>query len=145
MFLFRSQERPYLCEESNVVSSVLLCHITLSLCFCISSVNWCTHVVLISYSLPPFDILIVYACTCLYSLCNALCQPKFHVCDNKVLTYLLTYLKRACFTGTLVREEDNNHYMYLAVENVKTNTATYCVYHHQHIQHWSRLTIIVGD
>ena len=61
MFLVRSQERPYLCEETNFVCSILLCHITLCLCFCISSVNWCTYVVLIS--LPPFDILIVYACT----------------------------------------------------------------------------------
>ena len=94
MFLFRSQERPYLCEESNIVCSVLLCHITLCLCFCISSVNWCTHVVLISYSLPPFDILIVYACTYVCILYAMLfVNPNFmYVTIKYLLTYLLTYL-----------------------------------------------------
>ena len=44
----------------------------LCLCFCISSVNWCTYVVLIS--LPPFDILIAYACT--YSQVKIGFDPK---------------------------------------------------------------------
>ena len=96
MFLFRSQERPYLCEETNFVCSVLLCHITLYLCFCISSVNWCTHVVLISYSLPPFDILIVYACTYVCILYAMLfVNPNFMYMTIKyLLTYLLTYLRK---------------------------------------------------
>ena len=62
----------------------------LCLCFCISSVNWCTYVVLIS--LPPFDILVVYACTYVCILNAMLLSTQFHVRDNKVLTYLLTYL-----------------------------------------------------
>ena len=64
----------------------------LCLCFCISSVNWCTYVVLIS--LPPFDILIVYACTYVCIL-NAM-----HVRDNKVLTYLLTYFSKLANQAT---------------------------------------------
>ena len=94
MFLFRSQERPYLCEETNFVCSILLCHITLCLCFCVSSVNWCTYVVLISQ--PPFDILIVYACTyvCILNEMVLSTQNVMYVTIKCLLTYLLTNCNR---------------------------------------------------
>ena len=75
---------------------VRVCHITLCLCFCNSSVNWCTYVVLIT---TFFDILILFMLVHMsVFLMQCSCQLKFHVHDNKVLTYLLTYLGLAADT-----------------------------------------------
>ena len=64
MSIFRSQERPYLCEETKLFvgyyCAILLCAYA-SIC-----VNWCTWVVLITTFWHPYC-LCLYIIVCLYS------------------------------------------------------------------------------
>ena len=53
--------------------------------------NWCTYYC-VDYHLLTFLLFMLVHMLNLYSQCKYSCQSKFHVCDNKVLIYLLAYL-----------------------------------------------------
>ena len=93
MFFFRSQERPYLCEETILFVAY---YYAILLCAYVFVFQVSTGVLMLyslAYHLLIFLLFMLVHMSVFLMQCS--CQPKFHVRDNKVLTYLLTYLLKS--------------------------------------------------